>query len=222
MAASGLPSLPVVSDVGPTSVKLTWAAATDADSGDYVAFYDVYRNGVRELSLPGTLTGVTLGGLTPNTSYGFTVRARDTTDRASAQTATVSATTTNPAPITNPTAAVSNGNAVYTATFNLPYTQRHVFIDTDANYQTGWSVNQIGAEFMIENNTLFQKTGASTDWSWSQVPGVSPLVSTDNGRYQWSVPLSVLTGSGNVQKVVFHGTDGSRNDYLPAVTLTTS
>ncbi|MEU4515320.1 spherulation-specific family 4 protein [Nonomuraea wenchangensis] len=220
--APTVPGTPVVSDVGPTSVKLTWAAATDADSGDYVAFYDVYRNGVRELSLPGTLTGVNLGGLTPNTSYGFTVRARDTTDRASAQTAAVSATTTNPAPIANPTAAVSNGNAVYTATFNLPYTQRHVFIDTDANYQTGWSVNQIGAEYMIENNTLFQKTGASTDWSWSQVAGVSPLVSADNGHYQWSVPLSVLTGSGNVHKAVFHGTDGSRNDYLPAVTLTIS
>ncbi|WP_433432344.1 spherulation-specific family 4 protein [Nonomuraea sp. CA-141351] len=218
-----VPGTPVASDIGPTSVKLTWAASSDADPGDDVLYYDVFKNGVRELSLPGDLTSVNLGGLTLNTSYSFTVRARDTTDRVSAQSAAAAVTTTNPSPITGATAAVSGTNATYTAQFNLPYTHYHVFIDTDANYQTGWSVNTIGAEYMIENNTLFQKTGASTDWSWSVVAGVSPLVSSANGLYQWSVPLSALTGTGNTQKIVFHGTDGSRNDYAPnVVTLTTS
>ncbi|GAA3677946.1 hypothetical protein GCM10022224_047520 [Nonomuraea antimicrobica] len=222
-SAPTVPGTPVASDVGPTGVKLTWAASTDADSGDDVLHYDVYKNGVRELSVPGDLTSVNLGGLTLNTTYTFTVRARDTTDRVSAQSGAVSVTTTNPTPITGATAALSGANATYTAQFNLPYTHYHVFIDTDANYQTGWSVNTIGAEYMIENNVLFKKTGASTDWSWSVVAGVSPLVSSTNGLYKWSAPLSALTGTGNIQKIVFHGTDGSRNDYSPnVVTLTTS
>ncbi|MFC4116698.1 spherulation-specific family 4 protein [Nonomuraea zeae] len=216
-----VPGTPVASEVGPTSVKLTWAASSDSDSGDDVLYYDVFKNGVRELSLPGELTSVNLGGLSVNTSYTFTVRARDMTDRVSAQSAAVAVTTTNPSPITGAAATINATIATYTAQFNLPYTHYHVFIDTDANYQTGWSVNTVGAEYMIENNTLLQKTGASTDWSWSVVAGVTPLVSSANGLYQWSVPVSALAGTGNTHKIVFHGTDGSRNDYAPSVITVT-
>lgn len=219
--APTVPGTPVASNVGPTSVKLTWAASTDTDSGDSVAFYDVYKNGVRELSVPGGLTSVNLGGMAVNTSYSYTMRARDTTGRASAQSAAVAVTTTNPVPITGAAATSNATTETYTAQFNLPYTSYHVFIDTDANYQTGWSVNTIGAEYMIENNTLLQKTGAATDWSWSVVAGVSPLVSSTNGLYQWSVPVSALTGTGNTHKIVFHATDGSRNDYAPTVITVT-
>jgi chitodextrinase len=220
-SAPTVPGTPVASNVGPTSVKLTWAASSDADSGDAVLSYDVFKNGVRELSVPGDLTTVNVGGLQLNTAYSFTVAARDTTDRASAQSAAVAVTTTNPNPITGATASINATAATYTAQFNLPYTHYHVFIDTDANYQTGWSVNTIGAEYMIENNTLLQKTGASTDWSWTAVPGVSPLVSSTGGLYQWSVPVSALTGTGNTHKIVFHATDGSRNDYFASVITVT-
>ncbi|MCK2218728.1 fibronectin type III domain-containing protein [Actinomadura sp. ATCC 31491] len=221
-SAPTVPGKPVASNVGPTSVKLTWTASADSDSGDSVAFYDVFRNGVRELSLPGGLTSVNLGGLALNTSYGFTVRARDTTGRASAQTAATTITTTDPVPVTGAAAAMDENNATYQAQFNLPYSGHHVFIDTDADYQTGWSVNTIGAEYMIENNALFQKTGDPGQWTWTAVPGVTPLVSDAGGLYKWSVPSWLLTGAGLTHKIVFHGTDGDRNDYAANVLTVTA
>ncbi|WP_344473569.1 hypothetical protein [Nonomuraea monospora] len=51
---------------------------------------------------------------------------------------------------------------------------------------------------------------------------MSPLVSSTDGLYKWSVPLSLLTGTGNTQKIAFHATDGTRDDYAPnVITLTT-
>ncbi|MEU4515321.1 spherulation-specific family 4 protein [Nonomuraea wenchangensis] len=219
-SAPTTPGTPVASDAGPTGVRLSWTPSTDADPGDRVQYYDVYRDGVRELAVPGTLTGVTVGGLTLGGTYSFTVRARDTTDRVSARSGAVPVTA-GPGPISGATASASGGEASYQARFTLPYAQRHVFIDTDEDQGTGWPVHTVGADYMIENDTLYQKTGAPGDWSWSAVTGVSPLVA--DGVHQWSVPLSVLAGSGDVQKVVFHGTDGVRHDYAPdVVTLTTS
>ncbi|SDW65751.1 chitinase [Lysobacter enzymogenes] len=73
------------------SVALSWNASTDNAGGSGVAGYDVYRNG----SLAGspTTTTYTVSGLSPSTSYSFTVRARDNAGNASAQSASVSATT---------------------------------------------------------------------------------------------------------------------------------
>ncbi|MGA5760274.1 spherulation-specific family 4 protein [Nonomuraea bangladeshensis] len=213
------PGTPVASDVGPTSVRLSWTASTDADPGDRVQYYDVYRDGVRELAVPGTLTGVTVGGLTLGGTYAFTVRARDTTDRVSARSGAVSVTAGS-GPISGATASVIGGDAIYQARFTLPYAQRHVFVDTDEDPRTGWPVHTVGADYMIENDTLYRKTGAPGDWSWSAVAGVGPLVS--DGVHRWSVPLPVLAGAGSTQRIVFHGTDGVRHDYAPdVVTLIT-
>ncbi len=73
------------------SVSLSWNAASDNSGGSGVAGYDVYRNG----SLAGSPTGTsyTVSGLSPSTSYSFTVRARDNAGNASAQSAAVSAST---------------------------------------------------------------------------------------------------------------------------------
>jgi chitinase len=77
-----------------TSVSLAWNASTDNPGGSGVAGYDVYRGG----ALAGSPTGTsfTVTGLGPNTTYSFTVRARDNAGNASAQGAALSVTT-NPA-----------------------------------------------------------------------------------------------------------------------------
>ncbi|MFF8866171.1 glycoside hydrolase family 6 protein [Streptomyces sp. NPDC015139] len=70
------------------SVSLTWTAATD-DTG--VAGYDVYRDGVKA----GTATGTsyTDQGLSPATTYRYTVKARDAAGNVSAASAAIAATT---------------------------------------------------------------------------------------------------------------------------------
>ncbi|WP_435279908.1 glycoside hydrolase family 6 protein [Streptomyces sp. 1222.5] len=77
-----------VSATAADSVSLTWTAATD-DTG--VAGYDVYRDGVKA----GTATGTsyTDQGLSPATTYRYTVKARDAAGNVSAASAAVSATT---------------------------------------------------------------------------------------------------------------------------------
>ena len=60
-----------------TSVSLAWTAATD-DVG--VTGYDVYVAGTQATTA--TSTSATVTGLTPDTQYSFTVRARDAAGNA--------------------------------------------------------------------------------------------------------------------------------------------
>ncbi|HEY5805626.1 MAG TPA: glycosyl hydrolase family 18 protein [Lysobacter sp.] len=78
-----------------SSIGLSWNASTDNTGGAGVAGYDVYRNG--SLVASPTTTSYTSSGLAANTSYSFTVRARDNASpaNASAQSGAVSATTLN-------------------------------------------------------------------------------------------------------------------------------
>ncbi len=86
------PSTPIALTAGTTtstSIPLTWTASTDDGSG--VAGYDIYRG----TTLVGTSTtpAYTATGLTPSTTYSFTVRARDQAGNVSAASAALTATT---------------------------------------------------------------------------------------------------------------------------------
>jgi len=86
------------------TVSLSWTAPTPTDFP--IASYDVYRGETLAGSATGTSTTVT--GLSPNTAYTFTVRARDTRGNVSADSAPVSATTLNPADDTTAPPAPAN------------------------------------------------------------------------------------------------------------------
>ncbi|MFJ3708156.1 glycosyl hydrolase family 18 protein [Streptomyces sp. NPDC090053] len=66
--------------VDSSSVTLAWTAATD---NQRVAAYDIYRGSALATTVSGTTTTATVGGLSPSTSYTFTVKARDPADNAS-------------------------------------------------------------------------------------------------------------------------------------------
>ncbi|GAA2780233.1 chitinase [Streptomyces showdoensis] len=70
------PGTPVASAITDTSVKLTWAAATD-DKG--VKNYDVLRDGTKVTTT--TALTYTDSGLTAGTDYSYTVVARDSIDQ---------------------------------------------------------------------------------------------------------------------------------------------
>ncbi|WP_457610068.1 GEVED domain-containing protein, partial [Lutibacter sp.] len=73
-----------------TSVDLSWSGATDNVA---VTGYDVYKNGTLLASVTGTTYQST--GLTPATSYSFTVRAKDTAGNISVDSNTATITTLN-------------------------------------------------------------------------------------------------------------------------------
>nr|WP_294903262.1 PQQ-dependent sugar dehydrogenase [uncultured Lacibacter sp.] len=64
-----------------TSFVMKWDASTDNVG---VTGYDVYRNGVKMNSSPLTYTSYSVTGLSPNTTYNMTVRARDAAGNESA------------------------------------------------------------------------------------------------------------------------------------------
>ncbi|MFC9292897.1 carbohydrate binding domain-containing protein [Streptomyces sp. NPDC057011] len=71
-----------------SSVSLSWAASTDNVG---VSGYDVYQGGSKVAT--STTTGATVTGLTANTPYTFTVRARDLAGNSSAASNSVTVTT---------------------------------------------------------------------------------------------------------------------------------
>lgn len=85
------PSVPlnlVSSNITSTSVTLNWDAATD-NTG--VVNYIIYKDGVETATRVGTTAS--LSGLTPSTTYNFTVSAIDAAGNESAQSAIESVTT---------------------------------------------------------------------------------------------------------------------------------
>lgn len=73
-----------------SSVDLSWTASTDNVA---VTSYDVYVDGVFYVSTNSNATTFTVTGLSPETSYTFTILANDDSGNASAQSASSSETT---------------------------------------------------------------------------------------------------------------------------------
>ncbi len=75
--------------VSPTQISLSWSASTDASG---VAAYKIYRGGTWLTTL-GNVTNYSNTGLTPSTSYSYTVAACDAAGNCSAQSSAAAATT---------------------------------------------------------------------------------------------------------------------------------
>ncbi|GAA1257219.1 hypothetical protein GCM10009677_04410 [Sphaerisporangium rubeum] len=86
------PGTPAASNVTTTSATLTWAASTDT-GGSGLAGYNVYREGGALLG-QSTTNSITLTGLTAGLVYRVYVRARDGAGNLSANSPTVTFTTT--------------------------------------------------------------------------------------------------------------------------------
>lgn len=83
------PGTPAASSVTSTSAVLSWTASTDNVG---VTGYDIYRDGT--LTGTSTTTSFSATGLSPSTSYTFTVRARDAAGNVSTASGPVTVTTT--------------------------------------------------------------------------------------------------------------------------------
>lgn len=97
----------------------------------------------------------------------------------------------------------------------------HLFINTDGDEGTGFHSGgaACGAEFMIENRSLFRYTGTADSWSWEWAGNVSLSVGTmETKRFEGSVQLLLLNQYENELSLLFNVNDNQTlgpDDYAP-------
>lgn len=159
-APTGLTS-PAKSDV---SVTLTWSASTDNIG---VTGYDVYRNGTLIGSTSGAgATTYTATGLSPNTAYSFTVKAKDAAGNVSAASSALSVTTNAPdkqAP-SSPTGLTSPAKTDVTVTLSWTASTDNVGVAAYDVYRGGTLVGSASG-----GATTFTDTGltGSTTYTYT-------------------------------------------------------
>ncbi len=87
--------------------------------------------------------------------------------------------------ITAPQATNDATNVYYQFNYNGTYTFYRAYIDADQNTATGFLTTGIGANFLLENNTLYRYTGTGNNWSWASVKTVTYTNSSNVVR--WTV-----------------------------------
>lgn len=210
VSGAALPTVPtymtlVSSDY--TSATVTWAAAAD------VANYLLYLDGDPVLSLPGSMTKVTIGGLAPGGShhavYVVAQGAGGDLSLASNPVGVITLALPGGQYVTNVKITHGAGTITYSADFLVPYSFRRVLISPPSNGELFWWPNgdtescwfpgltqdqleQYGnfcGHWLIENSTLLVYAGTDIgQWSWTPVAYIPPTVNGYN--YSWTVPVS--------------------------------
>ncbi|WP_033343164.1 DUF4832 domain-containing protein [Catenuloplanes japonicus] len=96
---------------------------------------------------------------------------------------------------TNASAAISEPAATSTdtdVTYRFAYTGEpqfaRVYIDTDRSAATGFAQAGAGADYLLENGTLFRHAGGG--WAWTQIGTVTHAHA--NGVATWTVPRAAI------------------------------
>ena len=140
--------------------------------------YRVYRGGVLLATL-GMVTSYQNTGLTPATSYSYTVQALDAAGNASPQSAAATATTQSVATALAISSVLANSdatNAYYSVTYTGSPSWIQVFLDTDRNPASGFPTSGIGAacaDVFAERvaKKIAELTGFdATDKPWLSLP----------------------------------------------------
>lgn len=190
------PSTPtglVAAAASTTQINLSWNASTDNVA---VTGYQVFRNGAQV----GTPTTTTFSdtGLSPGTSYTYTVRARDAAANLSGQSAPASATTLTP-DTTLPTATITapTGSAIVSGT---------ITISANASDNVGVA----GVTFLVDNVVVGGGEDTispySVSWDTTTVAnGVHSIIARardTSGNTGDSAPVSVTVSNTQVAGLV--------------------
>ncbi|WP_123042053.1 DUF4832 domain-containing protein [Cohnella candidum] len=140
-----------------TSLSLTWSASTDNVA---VAAYDIFRDGVLAGS-SGTIS-FTDTGLSPNTSYSYTVTARDAAGNVSPASTALQATTLDAPDTQAPTAPSNVNGTAFNAWINLSWTA-----STDNRGVTGYDIYRGGTWVGSSASNGYLDSGLSPNTSYT-------------------------------------------------------
>ncbi|MDJ1505690.1 fibronectin type III domain-containing protein [Xanthocytophaga agilis] len=141
-----------------TSVNLTWTASTDNVG---VTGYNIYRG--TTLAGSSTTNSFTVTGLTANTAYSFTVRAKDAAGNLSAASSALSVTTL-PSSDTQAPSVPTNlaASAITTTSFTLAWTA-----STDNVGVSSYEIFRNGTSIGTSTTTSFSVTGLTANTTYS-------------------------------------------------------
>src|SRR6266480_3426955 len=157
------PSVPTgltASAVSSSQINLSWTASSDNVG---VSGYRVHRNGTQIATTAATSFANT--GLSPSTTYSYTVAAYDAAGNLSAQSSSASATTPAPPDTTPPSVPTGlTASAVSSSQINLSWTA-----SSDNVGVSGYRVYRNGTQIATTSATSFANTGlaASTTYSYT-------------------------------------------------------
>ena len=186
------------SGVTASNVTLSWSAVTTPNCS---VSYVVYQDGETAISgLTGTSTTIT--GLTPSTTYTFTVASTDAAG-ASAQSGPLPVTTNSSGSI----GVTSNG---ITVTGKLIW---HSYTNYGFSGVQSWMIN-------FDTGNIYEITptrvSAAMNYDFNQDGTVVVVMGSDNNAsvQAWDIWVANVTDSGlaNVTKLTSASTDGSRNE----------
>ncbi|HEV2342644.1 MAG TPA: fibronectin type III domain-containing protein [Actinocrinis sp.] len=181
------PSNLAVTGTSSNSVSLSWGASTD-DVG--VTAYDVYQGSTVVATVTGNppATSATVTGLSPNTTYSFTVKARDAAGNVSQSSNTVGATTSG-----------STGGGGSWAISLQAISPNPTHVGTVTNVTVDFkNTASTSANNVTLTVTLVNASGAaagSQSWSGQNIASQQTL----NETYSWNPPA---TGGYTVQATV--------------------
>src|SRR6059058_2343390 len=155
------PSVPTglrATAVSSSQINLSWAASSDNVG---VSGYRVFRNGAQIATTSATSFPNT--GLSPSTTYSYTVAAFDAAGNLSAQSSSASATTPAPPDTTPPSVPTGlTASAVSSSQINLSWTA-----SSDNVGVSGYRVYRNGTQIATTGATSFANTGLSPSTTYS-------------------------------------------------------
>ncbi len=94
-------------------------------------------------------------------------------------------------------------NVFYRLNYTGAYGFFRVYIDTDQSTGSGFQTGGVGANYLLENGSLFSYTGTGTTWSWSLVKTVT--FTNAGGVANWTVARADIgqTGNPNADDLLF-------------------
>ncbi len=172
--APTVPGNLTASNIGETSLDLSWAASTDNIG---VIGYEVFQDG-NSLGTTAT-TNYSVSGLSPDTTYGFSVRAYDAASNYSAQTPVLSVTTLAPPPDTEAPTVPTNLSASSI---------------TDTTFLLSWSPASDNVGVVGYNLYIDGQPGGTSSTTNFLFEGLSPSTT-------YSVQVSAYDAAGNVSNL---------------------
>lgn len=111
--------------------------------------------------------------------------------------------------ISNQQASNDATNVYYQFTYSSSDTYYQVLIDTNQSTTNGLRLGGIGADYLLENSSLYRYTGNGTSWSWSLVKSVTHTKTSNIAR--WTVARADIgeTAMPNQADLVFRLVTGS-------------